>query len=260
MRRFGVLCASLALAGSARAQTGTMLDQQRRLIEIHSLLLDLQPGDAPGAYAPGELSLGVEAIGIPNINGQTGGKVQFTASDRTFAFPRPRLALGLPAPDGFRAFVGVSYIPPITVLEINEHLLGLEGGLAWVPDGPLSVGVRAHALVSRAKTSVTEPDTRDTLDDLEFGGDVSAGYRLDFRTFTVTPFAAIGVTHIIGNFRVTSDNELLTSRTTNPMVTGGVRLFLRPGLAAVAEVVAYPGVLVHPNFSLSWAFDWFAKH
>ena len=149
--------AALALAaGSARAQT--MLDQQQRLIEIHSLLLDLPPGDGPGAYQPGELSLGVEIIGIPTINGQTGGKIQMTASDRTFAFPRPRVALGLPAPDGFRAFVGVSYIPPITILEINEHFLGLEGGLAWVAEGPWAVGIRAHALVSRAQTSVTESD------------------------------------------------------------------------------------------------------
>jgi len=247
-------CAVLIFAaGSARAQT--MLDQQQRLIEIHSLLLDLPPGDAPGAYRPGEISLGVEIIGIPTINGQTGGKIQMTASDRTFAFPRPRLALGLPAPDGFRAFVGISYIPPITILEINEHFLGLEGGLAWVADFPLAVGIRGHALVSRAETSVTEPDTRDTLDDLEFGADLSAGYRLEFGALNVTPFAAVGLTRVIGNFRVTSDNELLTSRTTNPSVTGGVRLFTRPGVEAVAEVVAFPGRLVHPRIYLSWVFD-----
>jgi Autotransporter beta-domain len=244
-------------AGSARAQT--MLDQQQRLIEVHSLLLDLPLGDAPGAYRPGEVSLGVEVIGIPTINGQTGGKVQFTASDRTFAFPRPRLAIGLPAPDGFRAFVGLSYIPPITILEINEHFLALEGGLAWVPEGPWAVGIRAHALVSRAKTSVTESDTRDTLDDLEFGGDLSAGYRFDLSSLTVTPFAGVGVTRVIGNFRVTSDNVLLTSRTTNPSVTGGVRLFARPGLTAIAEVVVFPGRLVHPSISLAWTFDWFVK-
>jgi len=232
-------CAALIFAaGSARAQT--MLDQQQRLIEIHSLLLDLPPGDAPGVYRPGEISLGVEIIGIPTINGQTGGKIQMTASDRTFAFPRPR--------------------PPITILEINEHFLGLEGGLAWVADFPLAVGIRGHALVSRAETSVTEPDTRDILDDLEFGADLSAGYRLEFGALNVTPFAAVGLTRVIGNFRVTSDNELLTSRTTNPSVTGGVRLFTRPGVEAVAEVVAFPGRLVHPRIYLSWVFDWLSKH
>jgi len=70
------LCVLLALAaGSARAQT--MLDQEIKLIEIHSALLALQPDNAPGAYRPGEISLGVEVIGIPTITGQTGGKIGF---------------------------------------------------------------------------------------------------------------------------------------------------------------------------------------
>ena len=108
MRSVLVCAAALAaFAGSARAQT--MLDQEVRLIEIHSLLIDIPPGAAPGAYRPGEVSLGLEVIGIPSINGQTGGKVQITASDHTPLFPRPRLAVGLPAPDGpFAPADGVS--------------------------------------------------------------------------------------------------------------------------------------------------------
>ena len=50
-----------------------MLDQEIKLIEIHSALLALQPDNAPGAYQPGDLSLRLELIGIPTINGQTGG-------------------------------------------------------------------------------------------------------------------------------------------------------------------------------------------
>jgi len=97
MRAFGIAFLPLALAaGAARAQT--MLDQEERLIEIHSLLIALQPGNAPGAYRAGELSLGLELIVIPPIDGITGGKRQITASDQTPVFPRPRLAIGLPAP------------------------------------------------------------------------------------------------------------------------------------------------------------------
>ena len=62
-----------------------------------------------------------------------------------------------------------------------------------------------------------------------------------------------------GNFRVTSDNVLLTSRTTNASVTGGVRLLTRPGVEAVAEVVVFPGVLVHPSLGPAWTFDWLSK-
>jgi hypothetical protein len=245
----------LALAAaSARAQT--MHDQEQRLLEIHALLLALPPLNAPGAYRAGEVSIGVEAIGIPAINGQTGGKVQFTASDRVFAFPRPHVAIGLPAPLGFRAFAGLSYVPPITVFEINEHFAAVEGGLAWAPEGqPLALGIRGNFLISRTKTPVTDPVIRDTLDTLQFGGDLSAGYRLDFGGASLTPFAGVGVTRVIGNFRITSDNNLLRSRTTNASFTGGLRLFVRPGLDAVAEMVVFPGRLVHPTFSLAWVFN-----
>jgi len=75
----------------------------------------------------------------------------------------------------------------------------------------------------------------------------------------VTPFAGVGVTRVVGNFRVTSDNVLLTSRTTNASVTGGLRLFARPGIEAVAELVVFPGRLVHPSFRLAWVFDWLSK-
>ena len=52
MRASGIAFLPLALtAGAARAQT--MLDQEQRLIEIHSLLIALQPGNAPGAYRAG---------------------------------------------------------------------------------------------------------------------------------------------------------------------------------------------------------------
>jgi hypothetical protein len=258
MRLLPAFCALLAFAaGPARAQT--MHDQEQRLLEVHSLLIDLPPDNAPGALRPWEISAGVEIIGIPNIDGRTGGKIQFTASDRTPAFPRPRIELGLPAPEGFRAFVGVSYIPPITIFEVNEHLGALEAGLAWVGDGPFAAGIRGHVLAARSKTSVTDPTTRDTLENFEFGGDVSAGYRLDFGAVGVTPFAGVGVTRVAGDFHVTSDDVLLTSRTTNVSFTGGVRLFVRPGLEAVAELVAFPGRLVHPAFRLAWVFDSFAK-
>ena len=255
-----LFCAALlfaAIPGRARAQT--MLDQEQRLIEIHSLLIALQQGNAPGAYRPGEVSLGVEVIGIPPIDGTTGGKRQITASDRTFAFPRPRLALGLPAPDGYRAYVGVAYIPPIPIREVSSHLGALEAGFAWTPEGPFAAGLRAHALVARSKSPVTDPTTRDVLDTTELGADLSAGYKLSFGPGSVTPFASVSLARVAGDFRVTSDNALLTSRTTNAGFTGGVRLFATAGVEAVAEMVVFPGRLVHPNFRIAWVNDWFAK-
>jgi hypothetical protein len=249
----------LLAAGAGSAQAQTMLDQEQRLIEIHSLLVALQPGNAPAAYRPGQLSLGLEIIVIPPIDGTTGSKRQITASDRTPVFPRSRFAMGLPAPAGFRAFVGLAYIPPISIRDVSSHLGALEAGMAWAPDGPIAAGIRGHVLVARSQGPVTEPTIRDTLDTVEFGADLSAGYRLDFGPGSATPFASIGLTRVAGDFRVTSDGYLLSSTTTNLGFTGGVRLFGGRGIEAIAELVVFPGRLVHPTFRLAWVSDWLSK-
>lgn len=239
-------------AGAAHAQT--MLDQEEQLIDIHSLLLDLPPVTAPGALRPWELTAAAEVIGIPEIDGTTGTKVQITASDRTRAFPRPRLALGLPAPEGFRTFVGIAYIPPISINEVSTHYGAIEAGIAWTP-GPLAVGLRGHALYARSKAPVTDPDTRDELVTSELGADLSAGYRFDFAKLSLTPYAGAGVVTLDGDFTVTSDGVLLTSSYTGASLMGGVRFLYRERWEAVAEVDGYPGRLVHPSFRVGYVWD-----
>jgi hypothetical protein len=248
------LCAAALAAFSGAARAQTMLDQEERLIEIHSLLVALTPGNAPGAYRPGDINLRLEVIGIPPINGQTGGKTQITASDRTPVFPRPRLALGLPAPEDFRAFAGIAYSPPIPVNDVTSHLAAIEAGIAWAPEGPWSAGVRGHFLIARSKGPVTEPDTRDTLDNIEFGADVSAGYRVGLGSFSLTPYAGVGVTRVNGDFTVTSDGYTLSSHTTNLGFTGGLRLTSGRHLEGGAELVVFPDRLVHPTFNVAWNF------
>ena len=87
---------ALLLCAAASARGQTLLGQEQRLIDIHALLLDLPPVDAPGTYRAGQVSVGIEAIGVPPIDGSTGTpgtqgfKRQITASDRTPVFPRPR--------------------------------------------------------------------------------------------------------------------------------------------------------------------------
>lgn len=231
-----------------------MLDQEQRLIEIHSLLLALSPVQAPGALGPGQLSLGLELIGIPYIDGTTGGKVQITASDRTRVFPRPRIALGLPAPEDFHTFVGLSYIPPIAINGVSTNCIALEGGIAWVP-GSLAVGLRAHGLYALSKSPVTDPSTKDTLETWELGGDLSAGYRFDLGPVSLTPYAGLGVVSLDGRFTVTSDAVVLTSQYTGLSLEAGLRLLLFRNWNIVAEVDAYPGRLVHMSVLLAFQFD-----
>jgi hypothetical protein len=253
--RLLLLLLSLAAASGARAQT--MYDQEIRLIELHSLLVALPATNAPGALLPGELDLGLELITIPTINGQTGGKRQLTASDRTPIFPRLRASFGLPAPKDFRALVGIAYIPPIQIREVSSHFGGLEAELAYVP-GPLAVGLRGHLLGAHSSSPVTDPTTRDTLDTLEYGLSISAGYQFDFALGSVTPYAGVGLTRVASDFLVTSDGNVLSSRTTNPSATAGLRLFAKQRIEAVVELVAFPGRMIHPSFRIAWVPDWWS--
>jgi hypothetical protein len=165
------LAALAALAAAAPAAAQTMLDQEERLIQIHSLLLDLPPAQAPGALLEGQLGVGLELVGIPYIDGTTGGKVQITASDRARIFPRPRLSLGLPAPDGFRAFVGLAYIPPIPINGVAVHYGALEGGMAWTP-GPFALGERPG---QHERQVAGEQHDQDAEDQQQGGDDATAG-------------------------------------------------------------------------------------
>lgn len=250
-RRFPLILLLASVTSPAGAQT--MLDQELRLIDIHNLLLDLPAVQAPAALGPLQLDAGVEAITVPSIDGTTGGKRQITASDHTPVFPRPRVQLGLPAPAGWRAFVGVSYIPPIKVLDVTTHLGAIEAGLAHAP-GSFSAGLRAHAVYSFTRSPVTDPLTEDTLETFTYGVDLGAGYVLHGGWASWTPYAGVGVTRLHGRFRVTSDAVVLTSDTTALALSGGVRVLIDRHWEAVAEIDAYAGLLVHPNLRLAYVF------
>ncbi len=250
--RGGVLLLLASVAGSAGAQT--MLDQQLRLIDIHCLLLDLPPVEAPAALRPLQVVLGVEAVTIPPIDGTTGNKRQITASDHTPLFPRPRLMVGLPVHAGFRAFVGLAYIPPVTILEVSTHYGGAEAGIAYSP-GPLSVALRGHAAYAFSRSPVTDAQTRDSLETFVYGADVMSGYALEAGWASWTPYAGLGVTHLHGRFRVTSDGVALTSDAAVLAVQAGLRLLVRDRWEAVLELDAYPGRLIHPSFRLAYLLD-----
>ncbi len=252
--RARVAAAVLAAGAAAAARAQTMLDQEERLIDIHSLLLDLPPVEAPGALGPLRLGVAVEAVTIPVIDGATGSKTQITASDRTRLYPRPRLALGLPAPAGFRAFAGASWIPPVELRQVSTSALALEAGFAWVP-GAFRLGARAHGTWATAKAPVTDPATRDVLDssvwgaDLSAGGSFAAGSRL-----RLEPYAGGGFVTLHGRFRVTSDGNVLTSDWTGPAWHAGVRALLGARWEVVTEVSGYPDRLVHTDVRVGYVF------
>jgi hypothetical protein len=246
-----VLLALCAAPATARAQT--MLDQEERLIDLHSLLLDLPPLQAPAALGPGTIDASLEAITIPRIDGTTGAKRQITASDRTPVFPRPRLQLGLPAPAGLRAFVGLSYIPPFAIREVSTSALAIEAGAGIAP-GRLRLGLRGHALYASSRAPVTDAASRDVLETRAFGVDVSVGARLGRGAFSLEPYAGGGIVSLRGRFRVTSDGYVLRSAHAGAALHAGLRAVLRRRWEVVTEIDAYPGRLVHTDLRVGYLF------
>jgi hypothetical protein len=200
------------------------------------------------------VSVALEVVTIPRIDGTTGGKEQITASDRTRVFPRPRIAVGLPLTTGLRAFAGGSYIPPLRIRGVATHDLTLEAGVAWVP-GTFRAGLRLHGVLARSTSPVTDPATRDVLTTREAGADLSAGVRLELAPgLSLEPYAGAGLVALHGHFRVTSDGNVVESDHTGPALHAGARLLARERWEAVVELAAYPGRLVHPGLRLGYVF------
>lgn len=243
---------SLLAAAPARAQDVT--GREQRLVDIHALLLDLPPVDAPGAFAPGEVDLGVELATIPVIDGNVGPKRELTASDHARLYPRPRLALGLPAPSGFRAFLGAAYIPPVEINQITVGSLAGEAGLAYAV-GSLRLGLRGHAVDARALSPVSAPDVRDRLRVRVLGWDVSAGYSLRLGKLSLTPYAGAGQVWSRGDFRSSVDGGTVHSTYTGPAFNAGARMVFRDHWEGVVEYSVYPGRLWNPRFRVGYVVD-----
>jgi len=228
-----------------------MLDQELRLIEIHSLLVAMPALEAPARLRPFQPSAGLEVITIPIIDGTTGGKTQITASDRARAFPRVRLALGLPVADRWSAFAGVGWVPPVEFRGVSSNMVGLEAGLAWRCDR-FAAGLRLHGEWADSRSPVTDPATRDQLVTWVTGADASAGWRFDAGPVGLQPYASVGVGRIKGTFTVTGDGHTLVSRTTDLTLSAGLSLVVLKNVEVAAELVAYPGRLIHPGFRIAW--------
>ncbi len=254
--RARLVVAVLAVVAAPFARAQTMLDQEERLIDIHSLLLDLPPLQAPGALEWRRLDVSLEVVSIPEIDGTTGTKVQITASDRTRLFPRPRVALGLPAPEGFRAFAGLSYIPPVPIRDVTTNALAGEAGIAWVP-GTFRLGVRVHGTLATSTAPVTDPATRDTLETQEWGADLSAGGSFAASSrLRLEPYAGGGFVALHGRFRVASDGNVITSDYAGPAWHAGLRALFAARWELVTEVDGYPDRLVHTDVRLGYLFGW----
>ena len=250
--RIAALAALLLAALPAGAQDVT--GNEEHLVDLHALLLDLPAIDAPGAFRSGELNLALEVTDIPVIDGDVGPKTELTASDHARAYPRFRLALGLPAPSGFRAFVGAAYVPPVEINRVTVNSPAVEAGFAWV-NGPLRIGLQGHGVWARVLSPVSSPDVRDELTVTEGGWDLRAGYEFRMKRLAITPYAGAGQVYSSGHFRSSVDGGIVDSTHSGAAYSAGARLLYRDHWEGVVEYSVYPGMLWNPRFRFGYVMN-----
>jgi hypothetical protein len=163
-----VLALLVALLPAAPARAVTFVEQIERLREIHALLLDLRPGQAPTPTATAQWELSLELIPYPALDTRVGGKD--TPIDAPPLIPRGRLRYLSPA--GW--MLGATASPPLEVLGHTATWLGLEGGLRGTVGG-LHAELRLFTIQGEVVGPITDPATRDTFTFANRGADLRAG-------------------------------------------------------------------------------------
>ncbi len=157
--------ALLALLPAAAGAQGDCFppkdSNEAQTLAIFSVPLAFGRLGAPEASRAGAIRVGLEGSYLPAVDDETAtprvcrpGKGPEN-TDLLFAFPRPRLGIGLPGGFAFEA----SWVPPIRLSGVKANLFGLALERAFpVGRGQASLGVRAHATFGSIRAPVTCDD------------------------------------------------------------------------------------------------------
>ena len=162
MRIAPVLCVLLALRAGPAAAQGTCTppadSHEAQMFAAYSVPLAYAFGEASGALPPGAVRLMLEGTYLPKIAedlrtatfcrpGKGPENTHFL-----FAYPRPRMAVGLPA--GFR--FEASWIPPVRLNQVESNLVGLSLDRSIpIGSGGAEVVLRAHATLGLIRAPIT---------------------------------------------------------------------------------------------------------
>jgi hypothetical protein len=241
------------------------------LLSFYTAPISFSPGGFVERLSKGSIQLSVEATYVPSPSASVRqpeecyGQRKDENTDLSPVFPRPRLAIGLPASLVFE----VSYLPPITVADATPNLLSVS--LARVQDvnegpRPLTLALRVHGTVGRVRGPITCPsdvlqqrsasvacygreESEDTFRPNMFGGEVALATRS--ANGRMSAYAGAGATRIVPRFKVgfeqidnyLDETRIRIDRTIIPVFAGGS--YRLAGRAAVGvEVYAVAGDMV----------------
>lgn len=223
---------------------------------------------APRTLEPGEVELGFEAMWVPQLSeaertvGFEGTKTEDL--NRTEIFGRPRLSVGLP-----RGFVlGLSYVPPIEVFDIEPHLFAADVSRVVASGPSWSTDLRLYGQWSEIEGDFTcsEQDVAGGDDPVRnpFGCEQPSNDQHTIRalglqgTFgwregrRVEPYAGLAVTYLDMKFQIDArysgiiDRTLQRTEGATVAVTAGLDYALSERLRLSAEAYYSPLDVVRP--------------
>jgi hypothetical protein len=258
--------AAAALAGArvAHAQcVAPIHSNEAKLIAFYEAPIVFAPAGAPGALAPGGLSLTGDVTYVPpaprSIQTTTLCYASRPQSTKLAPVaPRLRLALGLP----FGFAIEGSYLPPVTVRDATPNFGSLAVSYTRAVTPFVTLEGRAHGTVGTIRGPITCPSSglqqsnpaapcfgsrqsNDTFYPRSAGADLSAGVTPARGRMTV--YGGVGYAYYPGRFQVgftdlsgTTDNTVVVTGLSRESVFGGVEFRIIDALSAGAQVYSVP--------------------
>jgi hypothetical protein len=232
---------------------------EAKTFAIFSVPLAFAPAGAPAAAGP-RVRVGLELVYLPNVDPAIATPTQCRPgkgpenTDLLFAAPRPRLWVGLGG--GFS--VEGSWIPPVSLDQVEPNLFGL--ALAWtaVLRRGLALTLRGHGTLGRVRAPITCDDEAlaDPASECYQGTRSNDAYRpniagveaiLGRPNGRVRPYLGLGYNRLMPRFQVdftnaagSTDRRRVEVELDRGVVFGGATWAPVAGLGVSGELYAAP--------------------
>ncbi|MDQ3137423.1 MAG: hypothetical protein M3Q93_07540 [Gemmatimonadota bacterium] len=283
--RHAVLAIGLTVAlaaGSARTAHAQRLcrptsdSHEAQLLAALAVPLAYGTVEAPAVPVPGAVRVALEVTYLPDVDEVIRTATQCRPgkgpehTDLLFAFPRPRVMVGLPA----GLLVEASWIPPVRLNGVQSHLVGLSVARGFVLGGRGSrLTLRAHSTFGRIRAAITCPDeelentqsecfegTRsdDRYHPTTFGAEGVLGWSLG--EGRLRPFVGAGLNLLRPRFQVnftdrfgTLDDTRVEVNLARGALFAGATWTVARGLGLSGEIYGAPGDAVTGRLLVSFA-------
>ena len=248
---------------------------EAQLFAAFAVPLAFSVSEAPAPARAGEIRIGVEATYLPNIDEEIRtpticrpGKGPEN-TDLLFAFPRPRVSVGLPG--GFQ--VQASWVPPVRLSDVKANLVGLslQRSMGIGGQGTL-ITLRAHSAFGLVRAPITCNDEALTDDSSvcfqgtrsddryhpnTFGAEGVASWSLG--SGRIRPFLGAGLNVLHPRFQVNftdqfgeTDNRRVEVNLTRAALFGGATWVPVPAWRFSGQIYSTPGDAVTGRLTVSY--------